>query len=302
MSEFASINSITQVHEFMGLKKPKHPLVSVIHAREIHLVQMPINTPFVFNLFHISMKDGIEGRLGYGRNYYDFEEGTMIFTSPGQVITVEDPTHGEHSSGWSLIFHPDLIRGMRLSDSISQYSFFSYDIHESLHLSEEEKNTLTEIIGKIEKEFQYIIDRHSQKLIVSNIELLLNYCTRYYDRQFYTRANVNRDVLSRFEALLIDYYQEGDQLVRGIPTVNYCGNQLNVSPKYLSDLLKKETGKNAKSHIDDFLINKAKNMLLGSLDSISEIAFELGFEYSQHFSKVFKAKTGMSPSQYRSQN
>ena len=173
---------------------------------------------------------------------------------------------------------------------------------EALHISEDEKISLNELIFKIEKEYLQNIDRHSQKLIISNIELLLDYCTRYYDRQFYTRENLNKDVLIKFEDLLKTYYSNDHQIENGIPTVRHCGKELNMSPKYLSDLLKKESGKNAKTHIDDFLMNKAKNRLLRSTESVSEIAYSLGFGYSQHFSKIFKAKTGMSPSEYRNLN
>ena len=302
MSEILRIKSITQVHDYFGFEKPKHPLVSVIKLDRDVVNYDFGDLKYVLDLYQVSLKSGVEGTIVYGRNNYDFEEGTMVFTAPGQVLQFNHEETEEFGDGWSLIFHPDLIRKSELGKNIDHYSFFSYEAHEALHLSDQEKKSLTEIIHKIESEYEHIIDRHSQKLIVSNIELLLDYCTRFYDRQFYTRTNLNKDVLSKFEELLKNYYGNDNQLKLGVPTVSYCGKELNMSPKYLSDLLKKETGKNAKAHIDNFIINKAKNILLQSTDSVSEIAYDLGFEYSQHFSKIFKAKTGMSPGQYRSMN
>ncbi|MCR9253811.1 MAG: helix-turn-helix domain-containing protein [bacterium] len=226
----------------------------------------------------------------------------MVFIKPGQVLTYDGHQSAAEDPGWALLFHPDLIRKSELGKTIDEYSFFSYEITEALHISESEKHSLNEILVKIEGEYHQNIDRHSQKLIVSNIELLLDYCTRYYDRQFYTRSNLNKDIVVKFEQLLKSYFENRDQYEKGIPTVSYCGDALFMSPKYLSDLLRRETGQNAKTHIDDFILNKAKNQLLNSNDSISQIAFSLGFEYSQHFSKLFKAKSGMSPSEYRNVN
>ena len=302
MSEILRIDSISQVHDFFGFEKPEHPLVSVIHFNSDMVHPDLKGQKYAVDLYQVSLKSGVSGSFVYGRNSYDFKEGMMIFTEPGQVLQVESKEYEPDSSGWSLIFHPDLIRKSELGRTIDNYSFFSYEVHEALHLSDKEKKSLTEIVEKIEEEYIRGIDRYSQKLIVSNIELLLDYCTRYYDRQFYTRTNLNKDVLSRFEELLRNYFRSEDQYKTGVPTVAYCGQAMNISPKYLSDLLKKETGKNAKAHIDDFLINKAKNLLLGSSETVSEIAFNLGFEYAQHFSKIFKAKTGMSPSEYRTMN
>lgn len=302
MKNIIRIESVTQIHDFLGLPKPKHPLVSLIPYNENSAEIDLGDDTYVMNLFQVGLKAGISGKFTYGRNSYDFQEGTMYFVRPEQTLNFEDKEKAEDPCGWVLVFHPDLIRKSELGQTIDDYTFFSYEVHEALHLSDDEKKWVTEIVKKIEKEYSQNIDRHSQKLIISNIELLLDYCTRYYDRQFYTRTNLNKDTFSRFEALLKNYYKNENQLTIGIPTVTYCGKELNMSPNYLSDLLKKETGKNAKNHIDDFLINKAKNLLLSSTDSVSEIAFSLGFEYSQHFSKMFKAKSGMSPSQYRSLN
>ena len=302
MKEIIRINSITQVHDFFGFEKPKHPLVSVIKLDKKITDFDYGDQKYVLDLYQVSLKSGITGSIIYGRNSYDFQEGTMVFTAPGQVLQFEHEATDDAGDGWALIFHPDLIRKSDLGKNIDNYSFFSYEAHEALHLSDKEKKSLTELIQKIESEYEHIIDRHSQKLIISNIEWLLDYCTRYYDRQFFTRTNLNKDLLAKFEDLLKGYFKNDQQLSLGIPTVRYCGKELNMSPKYLSDLLKKETGKNAKTHIDDFLINKAKNILLRSTESVSAIAYDLGFEYSQHFSKMFKAKTGMSPSDYRNLN
>ena len=254
---------------------------------------------YIFDFFQISLKLGIKGNLAYGRNSYDFEEGTMVFMKPNQTIKIENREEYEGSSGWTLLIHPDLLRKSELGRKIDDYSFFSYDANEALHLSEEEIETVSEVVEKIEKEYNQNIDKHSQTLIISNIELLLNYCTRFYDRQFYTRTNLNQDFVSKFEKMLKEYFGSERHLVEGIPTVKFCGEELNMSGHYLSDLLKKETGMSAQEHIHKFIIEKAKNLLLGTKNSVSQIAYDLGFEYPQHFSKIFKSKTGLSPAEYR---
>lgn len=302
VQEIVHIESISDMHKVFGLAKPKHPLVSVIRFKNAKIEQEYHHVRCSFGMYCITQKNETEGNMGYGRSSYDFQEGSMVFIKPGQVLTYDGHESKAEDPGWALLFHPDLIRKSELGSSIDRYSFFSYDITEALHVSDEEKHTLNELIAKIEQEYGQNIDRHSQKLIISNIELLLDYCTRYYDRQFYTRTNLNKDVLVKFEHLLKDYYANENQLNSGIPSVDFCGEALHMSPKYLSDLLKKETGKSAKAHIDGFLMNKAKNRLLRSTESVSEIAYGLGYEYSQHFSKIFKAKTGMSPSEYRGLN
>ncbi len=303
MSPIYPISTIAQVHEFMGFPPPKHPLVSVINLKDFPQdMNYGDDDRYRFELYMVSLKDGATGSMGYGRNSYDFTNGTMVFSKPNQVLASESKEIAPDAKGWVLLFHPDLIRRSELGKNIANYSYFSYDVHEALHLSEDEKETLTDLVRKIEKEYQGLIDKHSQKLIVSNIELILDYCTRYYDRQFYVRTNHNQDLISKFEALLKSYYDSNKPQELGVPSVTYCGEQLNMSPNYLSDLLKKETGKNAKDHIYSYIIDKAKSRLLGTTDSISGIAYDLGFEYPQHFSKLFKQKTGTSPVQYRSLN
>ncbi|MEM9919185.1 MAG: helix-turn-helix transcriptional regulator [Bacteroidota bacterium] len=286
------------------MAKPKHPLVSVVYAKDIKTIGNFQDTKVVNNLYQITLKHLACGQIQYGKNSYDYEEGTLVFTAPGQVTQFDgsfEPSN-EDDQGWTLVFHPDLIRSSHLADRINYYSFFNYEVNEALHLSDEEKTTIEDLLDKIIKEYSQNLDRHSQHLIISNIELLLDYCVRFYDRQFYTRTNLNNDVVSKFEKLLKTYYQSEKVDTMGIPTVHYCGGRLNLSPRYLSDLLKKETGKTAQEHIHLFLIEKAKNKLLNSQHSISEIGYALGFEYPQHFSNLFKSKTGFSPSQYRHLN
>lgn len=298
------INSISQAHEAVGLPKPKHPLVSVVKARDFEPAIDFRGLKVISNLYQITLKQIGCGNLLYGKNSYDYEDGTLVFTSPGQVTVFEGemPLANETNEGWTLAFHPDLIRKSALADKIQHYSFFNYDVNEALHLSNEERNTIEDILDKIIKEYSQNIDRHSQNLIISNIELLLDYCLRFYDRQFYTRTNLNSDIVSKFERILKGYYQLDNAIELGLPNVNYCAKALNLSPNYLSDLLKKETGKTAKEHIHLYVVDKAKNILLNSSDSVSEIAYTLGFEYPQHFSNLFKSKTGTSPRDYRNIN
>lgn len=304
MAETYSLNSVSQSHLVMGLSSPKHPLVTVVKTNDFN-PQINFNgVKVVNNLYQITLKQIGCGNLTYGKNSYDYEEGTLVFTSPGQVTVFDGEleTQGNTNSGWILAFHPDLIRKSKLSDKIDSYSFFDYDVNEALHLSSEELATIEGLLEKIVKEYSQNLDKHSQNLIISNIELLLDYCTRYYDRQFYTRSNINTDIVSKFEKLLKNYYKTDKVYDSGIPNVRYMAAELNISSNYLSDLLKKETGKTAQEHIHLFLIDKAKTTLLNSEQSISEIGYSLGFEYPQHFSNLFKSKTGLSPSKFRTLN
>lgn len=302
MNSMITIKSIKQVHEFFGLPKPRHPLVSVLRVGDkVADIDFGDHT-YVIDLYQISLKVGHVSQITYGRTSYDFEEGMMMFTKPTQTLKFENVKSTHNNEGWSLVFHPDLLRKSELSKIIEKYSFFSYDVSEALHISEEEKELLNNIVYKIEKEYNQNIDRHSQDLIVSNIELLLKYSSRFYDRQFYTRTNLNKDIVTQFEEILSNYYNSELQIDNGIPTVKYCADKIHKSPNYLSDLLKKETGRSALDHIHFYIIEKAKNMLLGSEDTVSEIAFHLGFEYPQYFGKLFKLKTGKSPSDYRLAN
>ena len=302
MGDILRIRTISQVHEAFRLPKPNHPLVSVFLHNDNTRRRECINIPILLDLYQITFKMCSEGSIQYGRNSYDFQEGTMIFTRPGQVISFRDWREDYESGGWTLLFHPDLIRKSDLGINIKSYRFFSYDVNEALHLSDDEKKTLLDITDKIINEYRANLDRHSQKLIISNIELLLDYCIRFYDRQFYTRTNLNSDFVSRFERWLSEYMERKDLKDFGLPSVGLCAEHLNFSPNYLSDLLKKETGKTAQEHIHYYIIERAKTILLNSQLSVGEIAYDLGFEYPQYFSKLFKVKTGLAPGAFRDLN
>ena len=300
MGNIMRIESISQIHEMIGYEKPKHPLITFIEPSKIKAKPI-IDQQFSIGLYSISLKNGHECKLKYGRQYYDFQEGTLMFLAPGQTIepvSVSEKAESE-LDGWILIFHPDLIRKSPLGKKMNEYSFFSYDSHEALHLSDQERQTVTCIVKTIENEYSQNIDVHSQDLIISNLELFLNYCNRFYGRQFFTRTNVNRDVATRFEEYLQSYFDSDKPETRGLPSVKFCAQDMGYSPNYLSDLLKKETGKGTQEHIHYYLIEKAKTLLLGTEEPVSQIAYSLGFEYPQHFSKLFKNKTGMSPAEYR---
>lgn len=303
MSKKIIINSVSQAHQALGLAKPKHPLVTVVFTKEMQNTTSFQDVKVVNNLYQIVMKSADDCQiLQYGRNSYDYEDGTLVFTAPGQVTQATGTAPSENSDGWTLAFHPDLIRKSTLADKINDYSFFSYDTNEALHLSDDERQTIEELVDKIIKEYSQNLDRHSQRLIIANIELLLDYCLRFYDRQFYTRTNINSDVVSKFERTLKQYYETDKADEIGVPNVHYCAKEMNLSPNYLSDLLKKETGKTTQEHIHLFIIEKAKNILLNSNHSISEVGYTLGFEYPQHFSTLFKSKTGLSPRAFRNLN
>ena len=302
MKKIIHVDSISEVHDFFGFPKPKHPLVSIlpIDSRMTTFDYGDFN--YTFSFYQISLKEGIEGTLSYGRNSYDFNEGTMTFIKPNQLIKIEDSKIYKEGKGWTLIFHPELIRKSELSNTIESYSFFNYEVHEALHLSEGEKVSLTGLIRKIENEYEQNIDGHSQEIIIANIEMILRYCRRYYDRQFYTRKNLNQDIVIRFENIIRDYYSSNKPSLKGVLSVKYCAHELMMSPNYFGDLIKKETGRNAKDYIQNYVVEKAKNKMIGTNQSISQIAYSLGFEYPQGLNRLFKAKTGMSPKEYRNLN
>lgn len=300
MGDIIHIDSVSDIHRLLGFGKPKHPLVMLIPHNCIDIDA--ISTTCSLGLYVIAMKNGVSGSIKYGLNSYDFSDGVMLFLSPGQVIESADMVIDKEAQGWSLLFHPDLIRRTSLGQRINQYSFFSYDVNEALHISDDEMQILNELTHKISRELEQSIDKHTQSLISANIELLLDYCVRFYDRQFFTRSNKSKDTVLEFEALIRGYFQQEKHLEHGLPSVAYCGKELGISPNYLSDLLKKETGKTAKEHIQLFVIELAKNKLLGSEHTISQIAYELGFDYPAHFTKLFKNATGHSPSEFRKLN
>lgn len=254
-----------------------------------------------FSFYTVYLKEVKCGDLIYGRQYYDYQEGTVVCLAPGQVIGIEDNGETFQPKGWALCFHPDLIRGTSLGSHIKEYTYFSYEVNEALHLSLEERGIFVDCLNKISHELEHATDRLSKRLIATNIELLLDYCLRFYERQFITRENVNTDILTRFEALLDNYFESNRAKAEGLPTVKWCASELCLSSNYFGDLIKKETGKTAQEHIQLKLIGMAKEMVLNPERSISEIAYELGFQYPQHFTRLFKKVTGMPPNDYRQQ-
>lgn len=301
MSDFFHFKSIAEVYKLLNLGKPAHPLITVIKRwpeSDLDFSKIKMTS----DLYLLSMKGEMSGAFKYGRNSYDYQEGTLVFIAPGQVGTFSQEKAASSNHGWSILFHPDLIRKSDLGKNIQNYSFFNYNVNEALHLSDKEREFLIELVTKIEQEINQNFDKHSQDLIIHNLESILKYSNRYYDRQFYTRTNLNKNYVSLFEEYLNDYFSSDELAEHGIPSVTKCGESLNLSGSYLSDLLKVETGRSAKDHIHAYIIEKAKTRLQSSRDSISEVAFGLGFEYPQHFSKLFKSKTGFSPSEYRNLN
>lgn len=290
--------SISELSSVMGVGKPAHPLITILDTEKLAYGEETVGKRFSSELFCIALKDANCG-IDYGRNSYDFDNGVLIFTAPKQVITVKKPQALNQVKGWMLYFHPDLIRNTSLGLKIDSYNFFNYEVHEALHLSEQEQNTLNQIIILIQNEIKERIDNHSQQVLVSNIELLLNYSKRFYERQFNTRSANNFDIVAKVESLLKNYYSENELIEKGQPSIQYLANQCHLSASYLSDLLAKETGRSAKDHINDFLIDKAKHLLLSSTDSISGIAYTLGFNYPHYFGRLFKQKTGKTPQEYR---
>ena len=258
-----------------------------------------MSNKFSVELYSIDLKNQLPGEMLYGRKKYDFQEGSLMMMSPGQLLEFTSNSNQNETRGWGLFFHPDLLLKSSLSKTIDDYNFFYYELNESLHVSEREKQILTDTIKRIDIELSDNIDSTSQLLIISNIELLLNYCKRFYNRQFITRSNFDGNYISDFKQMLKDYFREEKQKELGLPTVAYFAEKLNLSPKYFSDLVKMETEKNALSHLHDYIIKLAKTKIANSNDSINEIAYFLGFDYPQYFSKLFKQKTGSSPVEFR---
>jgi AraC-like DNA-binding protein len=296
---YIDLDSISDLHDLVQYPRPRHPLISVIDHTDFYARRPKDDALFRFGFYTISCKK-FEGLLYYGKGQYDFRQGSLLFTAPGQVIGSGPDVRVDE--GWALFIHPDLLHGTDLGKKMHQYTFFNYEVNEALHISGEESKIIKDCVDKIAREYNQSIDKHTQSVIVSTIELLLNYCSRFYDRQFYTRATVNADVVQRFEVLLKDYFSQGTLIESGLPAVTYFASKLNLSPSYLSDLLQKFTGKSTMEHIHLELVDKAKSLLWGTENSISEIAYGLGFEYPSHFTKIFKAKTGKSPSEYRNNN
>ncbi len=291
------VRSVNDLHAIAGFEKPKHPLVSVIDYSKVKVANAPESGCFICSFYTVNFKKNCH--FMYGRQSFDHQEGTLHCTAPEQIITFDRKRDSGSSEGWGLYFHPELIRNSGLGRKIHEYSFFSYTENEALHLSDSEKQTLISILKQIETEYNTNIDHYSNQLIISNVELLLNYCNRFYGRQFITRSNYNKDIIARFEEFLRDYFNSQKLAEEGLPTVKLCAETMNLSANYFSDLLRNETGNNTQEHIHFHLLEKAKTLLAGTGKTINEIAYELGFEYPQNFCKLFKRKVGSSPTEFR---
>lgn len=298
MSEVKKINTVRQYNEHIGVDT-LHPLVSIINFNEVPTV---INFRMYLGIYAVFLKNIKCGDMFYGCREYDYEDGTLVFVSPGQVYGIDSKGMPMKPSGYALVFHPDLIKSTALGKHIKDYSFFSYEVNEALHLSKKETKTIKECLEKIAEEIDQNIDKHSKTLIVSNIELFLNYCMRFYDRQFITRSHENKDILQKFENLLDDYFKSDKAQLFGLPSVAWCAEQLHLSANYFGDLIKKETGNTALDYIQSRLIDEAKTMIFDHSKSINNIASDLGFKYQQHFTRLFKQKTGVTPNVYRNLN
>ena len=294
------IKTISEFHQLRGLLQPEHPLISVVDYSKMERPNDISETNLVFDFYQIAIKRGINAKIKYGQQQYDFDEGVMFFTSPNQVFRIEPETNSTVTkTGWLLLIHPDFLWNTALAKIIKQYDFFDYSLNEALFVSEKEESTLNGIIANIKQEYNANIDKFSKQIIVSQVESLLNYSERFYNRQFITREKSNHQILERLEKILIDYINTDHLVLKGLPAVQYIADTLNVSPKYLSNLLKVLTGQSTQQHIHEKLIEKAKEKLSTTNLSVSEIAYELGFEHSQSFNKLFKIKTNISPLEFR---
>ncbi len=294
------IKTIHEFHQLRGLAKPVHPLISVVDYSKIVHEPGRSSSSVIFDFYSISVKRNPAVKIKYGQQQYDFDEGVMYFLAPGQVLKVEiDPNGSPDHSGWILLVHPDFLWNTPLAEAIRKYEYFDYEVNEALFLSEKEETIVNGIVQNIQHECHSNIDKFSQNIIIAQLELLLTYSDRFYQRQFITRKITNHQILDRLEKLLNDYFSSEDKLSRGLPSVQFIANELNVSPSYLSSLLKALTGQSTQQHIHDKLINKAKEKLSTTDLSVSEIAYALGFEHPQSFSKLFKTKTSQSPLEFR---
>lgn len=289
------LDTVEQYNRLFGLET-RHPLVSVADLSKA--TEFPNHFTINYGIYALFLKQTRCGDIRYGRQTYDYQEGTVTSFAPGQV-TETDMEEGTRPLALGLLFHPDLIKGTSLGQEIKRYSFFSYRSNEALHLSEEEKGIFTDCLKKISAELDHPVDRLSKRLIARNIQLLLDYCMRFYERQFNTRAAVNSDILSKFENLLDDYFMDGSTEHEGLPTVKYFADKVFLSPNYFGDLIKKETGKTAQEYIQNKIIDLSKEMIVGTNQTISQIAYGLGFQYSQHFNRLFKKSVGCTPVEYR---
>ncbi len=291
-------HSLSEAAKTFGLPEPQHPLICMLGAESTQVVENSAPKSHVLNFYKISYKPRLSGRVKYGQHYYDFDEGGLLFAAPGQVIGSNEEQGGV-CSFYTLLIHPDFLLTYPLAKKIKQYGFFSYSANEALHLSDKEKATIISLFKSIEEELNSRIDDFSHDVIISQLELLLNYANRFYKRQFITRKTLSNDLLQKLEEILEDHFNNDRSASKGLPTVHYLAGQLNISPSYLSDMLRSLTGQNAQQHIHHKLIEKAKEKLSTTRLSVSEVAYELGFEHSQSFSKLFKTKTAQSPLEFR---
>jgi len=295
----SKVSSISALHQFLGLGKPSNPLISVFNFDEVKLEPETILSAVTTDFYVVAIKkDCAGGKCKYGQQYYDFDEGIMYFIAPHQVLQFEDVLLNG-VKGFVLVVHPDFLQGYPLAAAIKEYGYFSYATNEALHLSEKEEKSVMDIVENISREIDANMDAFTQDLLVSNIDLLLKYCDRFYNRQFLTRKKVNNDLLIKLETLLNDYFKGEQLLTHGIPTVQYVAGQLHLSPNYLSDMLRVQTGQTTQQHIQNRVIEKAKEMLSTTNKSVSEIAYELGFEHPQSFHRLFKNRTAVSPLDFR---
>lgn len=292
------IQSIRQLHELLELPKPKHPLISIIDFSEIKCFTEQALESVTYNFYCIALKKNFNGVMRYGQQHYDFDDGTMTFFAPNQVVTTKIRDDWALEGDW-LVIHPDFLQGFSLARDISQFGYFSYAVNEALHLSEDEEKTISLLMADINRESKQAIDTFSQMIIIKQIELLLSYCDRFYQRQFLTRKQANNNYLLSFERLLDDYFNSQEMLSSSIPSVGFFAGKLNLSANYLSDMLRSSTGQSAQQHIQQKLIEKAKALLSSTELTVSEIAYQLGFEYPQSFSKLFKNKTHKTPKEFR---
>ena len=298
MENLIKIDTVDQYNKMFGLET-LHPLVSVVDLSKSET--WPTNFRVNYGIYGLFLKDTKCGDIRYGRQYYDYQEGTVVGFAPGQVTGIE-LKDGTRPLAHGLLFHPDLIRGTALGRDIKRYSFFSYESNEALHLSEEEKGIFVDCLRKIQIELEHSIDKHSKRLIAMNIELLLDYCVRFYERQFITRNQANKDIIVKFEQLLDEYFQNQVAITEGLPSVKYFADKACLSPNYFGDLIKKETGKTAQEYIQCRIIELAKERILEGVQTVSQVAYELGFQYPQHFSRLFKKHVGCTPNEYKQRN
>lgn len=296
MEKVVKLDHVDQYNSLYGLET-LHPLVSVVDltkaTRSVNHVQM------TYGLYALFLKGTKSCDIKYGRKNYDYQEGTIVCFAPGQSASVEMIEEEVKPEVYGIVFHPDLIRGTSLGKTIKDYTFFSYAVNEALHLSDQEKEIVMDCLNKISIELEHAIDKHSKSLIAMNIELLLNYCMRFYERQFNTRSMENKDALTKFEQLLDDYFRDGVETPEGLPTVKYFADKICLSANYFGDMVKKETGKTPQEHIQEKIIELAKEYIVETDETVSQIAYSLGFQYPQHFCRLFKRRVGCTPNEYR---